>query len=79
MSHYKPESEICRFTSFEQWVNKAASWLGGVSSCGHRHKQTVRAICVDAKGRVCRIGADFMRARDEDAFPVVAYRKGGAS
>lgn len=46
------------FHSFQQWVNKAPTWL------------TKDAICVDAKGRVCRIGRDFMRARDEDAFPV---------
>ena len=47
------------FDSFGSWVNNAASWIGGTS-----------ALCVDAKGRLCRIGADFMLARNEGAFPV---------
>lgn len=55
------------FETFQTWVNKASSWLT-------RHPRydgkKFRAICVDAKGRRCQIGADFMRARDEDAFPV---------
>lgn len=46
------------FESFQQWVNKASSWID-------KH-----AICFDAKGRRCRIGKDFMLARDEGAFPV---------
>jgi hypothetical protein len=32
--------------------------------------ERVGAICVDALGRRCNIGADFARARDEGAFPV---------
>lgn len=50
------------FYSYQDWVNKAQSRL---ASPDHR-----RAICVDAKGRRCAIGADFMLAREEDAFPV---------
>lgn len=50
------------FTSYQHWVNKAQNWL---KSPSHRP-----SICVDAKGRRCAIGADFMRARDENAFPV---------
>ena len=48
-----------QFHSFQTWVNKATSWIGGTNP-----------LCADAKDRICRIGADFMRARDEDAFPV---------
>lgn len=48
-----------RFTSFQQWVNKATSWIGGTNP-----------LCADAKDRICRNGGDFMRARDENAFPV---------
>lgn len=47
------------FRSFSEWVDKATSWIGGMN-----------ALCVDAKGRACRCGGDFMRARDEGAFPV---------
>ncbi|MFI5296499.1 MAG: DUF5131 family protein [Polyangiales bacterium] len=52
----KPEGQ---FTSFEHWCNKAKSWIGGTG-----------ALCVDAKGRVLLVGKDFMRSRDEGAFPV---------
>ncbi|MFT8308539.1 hypothetical protein [Acetobacter malorum] len=47
------------FPTFQTWVNKATSWIGGTNSA-----------CFDAKGRRCRIGGDMMRARDEGAFPV---------
>lgn len=48
-----------QFACFYTWVNKATSWIGGTNP-----------ICADARDRICRNGADFMRARDEDAFPV---------
>ena len=56
--------ELFRFESFQQWVNKAASWF---ATCGYPSRH---AICVDAKGRICQYGKHFMTARDEDAFPV---------
>jgi hypothetical protein len=65
--------KLGEFASFEQWVNKARSWLGGISGGGVRYKRPERVVCVDAKGRVCRNGADFARARDENAFPVGFY------
>ena len=55
-----PEAEPDgQFGTFTEWVNKATSWIGGEN-----------ALCADARGRVCRNGGDFMRARDEGAFPV---------
>jgi hypothetical protein len=55
-----------QFDSFQQWVNKAPSWLTRHPLYGpHFH-----AICFDTKGRMCTCGSDMMRARDEDAFPV---------
>lgn len=47
-----------QFTTFDMWVNKASGWID-------KH-----AVCVDAKGRRCLIGKDFMLARDEGAFPI---------
>jgi protein gp37 len=58
------------FMSFGQWVNKARSWLGGISGAGLKYKRPERAVCVDARGRICARGGDFARARDEGAFPV---------
>lgn len=52
-----------RFDSFQEWVNKASSWLT-------RRGKFERAVCFDAKGRWCGCGGDFMRARDDNAFPV---------
>lgn len=51
------------FSSHQDWVNRAQRVLAVPS-----HKPG--AICVDAKGRRCFIGADMARARDEGAFPV---------
>ena len=52
----EPDGE---FASFQEWVNKAASWIGGRNPA-----------CYDAKDRRCRNGKDFMLARDENAFPI---------
>jgi hypothetical protein len=46
------------FKTFTNWINKASSWIDGA------------AVCIDTKGRRCRCGADFSRARDEGAFPI---------
>lgn len=57
------------FWSFETWVWKAVSWIGGTNP-----------LCVDAWGRRCRCGADFMQARDELSFPVrFWFGEGGQS
>jgi len=58
---------ICQFTSFSQWVNKAKSWIGHFG----RYQQIV---CIDTLGNLCFIGEDFMYARDNNLFPVKAYR-----
>ena len=61
------EKALLIFHSFEQWVNKAQSWFPrlGISNAHY--------VCIDEKGRICNIGLHFMRARDEDAFPIVVY------
>lgn len=50
------------FRTHLEWINKASSWIG-----------LTGAKCYDAKGRRCRRGSDFARARDEDTFPVRFY------
>jgi hypothetical protein len=56
-----------QFDTFEDWCNHASRALTGeVGSTGEK----LSAFCVDAKGRRCNIGKDFMTARDEDAFPI---------
>ena len=63
---FEPEW-IGQFDTFQDWVNHASRALTDfVGNLG----EPIKAICVDAKGRRCHIGGDFMRARDESAFPV---------
>lgn len=53
-----------QFGSFQQWVNKASTWVNG-------------GICLDRHGNELRNGGDFMRARDTDAFPVTTMHRVG--
>lgn len=56
------------FCSFADWVNFATQRLTGTTDplMGGQ----VQSVCIDAFGRRCTMGAHFMRARDEGAFPV---------
>lgn len=57
------------FAHFQQWVNKASTWFGALHEANSNAAQR-RYLCIDAAGRVCMIGRDFSRARDEGKFPV---------
>lgn len=56
-----------QFNTFQDWVNRADMTLTRTSNNNYRFAPF---ICVDAKGRRCWSGEQFMRARDEGAFPV---------
>ena len=56
------------FCSFDDWVSFASKRLVGCFDPATRAQ--LPAVCIDALGRRCTIGAHFMRARDENAFPV---------
>ncbi|RXV64157.1 phage Gp37/Gp68 family protein [Burkholderia stabilis] len=53
-----------QFDSFQQWVNKASTWVNG-------------GVCLDRSGNVLRNGGDFMRARDAGDFPVTVMHRTG--
>lgn len=55
------------FRSFNEWVNKAASRIGGYD------KDRFHLLCIDNDGNVCMNGADFREAAMKDRFPVTAY------
>lgn len=65
------------FASFQQWVNKAASWLTrhpdynntehGAPGWRGTH---FTALLFDQKGRRMHNGGDMKRAEEEGAFPV---------
>jgi len=67
-----------RFDTFEQWVNRASSWLTAHDQYNNtEHGDTkgwrgnhFTALCFDSAGRRCTNGRDMQRARDEDQFPV---------
>lgn len=52
------------FNSFQEWVNKASTRVRG-------------GACLDRLGQNLKCGADFMRARDENAFPVTILDRVG--
>jgi hypothetical protein len=59
--------ELFRFESFSKWVNKAQSWF---RSAGFTRDQFV---CIDAAGRICKCGNQFMRAEVEETYPITVY------
>ena len=59
--------EVVVFHTFQQWVNHASSRLGGYD------KREYKLLCIDKEGLACENGADFMKARDENRFPVTCY------
>jgi protein gp37 len=53
-----------KFGTFQEWVNKASTRVHG-------------GVCLDVDGKDLRIGADFMRARDQGKFPVTMMDRVG--
>lgn len=60
--------ELFGFTSFNDWVNNAQYKF---AAAGVRSPDV---LCVDSAGRIMEKGAEFMRARDEDTFPVRVFK-----
>lgn len=58
---------LFRFLSKQHWVDKGRSWY---ATCGFRPHEL---ITLDAAGRVCRTGAEFMRAEEEGTYPISVY------
>lgn len=59
--------ELFRFTSHQQWCDKARSWFK------NRNATNYNTVCIDAANRICATGKEFGRARDEETFPVKVY------
>jgi hypothetical protein len=62
--------ELIRFSSFNDWVNHAKSRYASIH---HRRIMTEDTVAIDASGRICRYGKQFMSARDRDAMPIIVY------
>lgn len=59
--------KLFQFSSFNDWVNNAR-WR--FQEAGVRGEDV---ISVDAAGRICLSGKEFMRARDENQFPIIVF------
>lgn len=59
--------EVCEFANFNSWVQNAKDWLGCFS-------QKERIVCFDSEGNALTCGEDFQYARDNNMFPIKAYR-----
>lgn len=58
---------LFEFRTFDDWVNNAKRRFE------ESRRDSRTAICIDTKGRICGMGREFMRARDEGTFPVTVY------
>ena len=59
--------KLFEFHSKLHWVNKAQGWFANCGVPKHRY------IAVDSAGRVCTSGKEFMRAEEENTYPVSVY------
>ena len=60
--------ELFRFRNQQDWVNNASTRFPGN---GVSAQET---LCVDARGRICLTGNEFMRAEREKTYPIRVYR-----
>lgn len=59
--------KLFEFSSFDDWCEAERDQF---EQAGLR---AASIIAVDAKGRVCRCGREFVRAREEGTFPVQVF------
>lgn len=55
------------FEDYNHLIAKYSSWLEG-------YPKNEKIICIDTSGNICNDGADFIFARNNELFPVEAYR-----
>ena len=63
----KLKREMFAFSSKTHWANKSASWF---ENCGIPKS---RYVAIDAAGRICVSGKEFIRAEKENTYPVTVY------
>lgn len=64
------------FSSFLDWVNHAASYIGFVKeSAPARLRKRYKPLCFDAGDRLCTRGEHFRNASEGGRFPVKYYFK----
>ena len=63
----KKAEYLFEFHSFSRWVHLASSLFNIYKP------KRAKTICLNKNKEVCKIGADFMHARDNDLFPIKVY------
>lgn len=58
---------IFRFNSYDDWFRNARVVFDNYEV------EPDDVLCLDAYGRVCNFGEHFLRAQDDDCYPIVAY------
>lgn len=59
---------ITVFYGKQDWINRAQRALGHI-----RERQEV-LLCLDSEGYACHIGEDFRVAKEQNRYPVTAYK-----
>ena len=60
-------NEVFEFADYDNWCDTAKVKFSRAGLRGDN------AVCVDARGRICLSGKEFMRARDQGTWPVKVY------
>lgn len=60
--------KLFEFPTFNDWCNTAQYKFASARVNG------TRVVAVDQQGRICAWGEHFMKARDENTFPVEVFR-----
>lgn len=60
-------AELFQFDDYENWCDTAKRKF----KKANKHSNDV--ICLDTQNRICGWGEHFMKARDENAFPIKCY------
>ena len=59
--------KLFEFRSKQEWINKASRiWR-------FHQVRSENTICVDQLGRICNVGAHFMAAERDNAYPIEVF------
>lgn len=64
--------ELIEFTSEQHWINSAQRTFEKLG-IDRNQNGVANYICLDAIGRVCQKGKEFMRATREETYPIKVY------
>lgn len=66
--------EMFRFESENDWTNSAQEKVSQAKQIPDTSNNGIEMVLLDKRGRVCTRGLHFMRAIEENTYPIIAYR-----